>query len=271
MEEVGSGISDMLDIVLDKLENAGKHAGEYGRTLSEASGGLGGDQSPAGLRKMVDGLVGATRAMEERTKTLEGELQRSSEQVSELKTQLDDVRKESRIDPLTGIANRKAFDTELQAAIEDAAETGAALALLDVRHRPFQDLQRHLGPSDRRSGAAPGGQLPVGERQGPRHRRALRRRGIRRHPAPDRPRRRGQPRQPDPLDRAKARSWSRNRPATSWAGSRSRSASPNSRHDDQPRRWCSGPTFASTAPSTPAATAWSAKTNLPSQAEVDAA
>jgi diguanylate cyclase len=146
MEDVGTGISEMLDMVLAKLEAAGKHAGDYGRTLSEVSGGLGDDQSPDGLRKLVDGLLGATHAMEERTKNLEGELQRSSEQVSELKVQLDDVRKESRIDQLTGIANRKAFDTELQAAIDDAAETGAALALLmcDIDHfKTFNDTWGH--------------------------------------------------------------------------------------------------------------------------------
>jgi diguanylate cyclase len=146
MEDVGSGISEMLDMVLVKLETAGKHAGDYGRTLSEVSGGLGDDQSPDGLRKLVDGLLGATRVMEERAKNLEGELQRSSEQVSELKVQLDDVRKESRIDELTGVANRKAFDAELQAAIDEAAETGAALALLmcDIDHfKTFNDTWGH--------------------------------------------------------------------------------------------------------------------------------
>ncbi len=146
MEDVGTGISDMLDAVLDKLEDVGKHAGDYGRALSEASGELNDDHSPAALRKLVDGLLGATRAMEERTSNLEDELQRSSEQVNELKVQLDDVRKESRIDQLTGIANRKAFDAELQAAMEDAAQTGAALTLLmcDIDHfKSFNDTWGH--------------------------------------------------------------------------------------------------------------------------------
>ncbi|HEY0281104.1 MAG TPA: GGDEF domain-containing protein, partial [Rhizomicrobium sp.] len=146
VEDVGSGINEMLDTVLGKLEAAGKHAGDYGRTLSEMSGGLGGDHSPDGLRKLVDGLLGATRAMEERTKSLESELQQSSQQVSELKVQLDVVRKETRIDPLTGIANRKAFDLELQAAIEDAIGSGDALTLLmcDIDHfKTFNDSWGH--------------------------------------------------------------------------------------------------------------------------------
>jgi len=146
MEDVGSSIGDMIDAVLGKLEKAGKDAGEYGRTLSAAGSALGGNQSPAVVAKMIEKLVGATEAMEQRAKALEGELQRSSEQVTELKTQLDTVRKESRTDALTGIANRKTFDTELTEAIADAAVSGDTVALLmcDIDHfKRFNDTWGH--------------------------------------------------------------------------------------------------------------------------------
>lgn len=146
MEDVGKGIAETLDAVLGKLEAAGKDAKDYGRALSAASGELGDDHSPATLRRLMDGLIGATRAMETRTQTLEGELQRSSEQVAELKVQLEDVRKESRLDPLTNIPNRKAFDSELQAAIADAVASGAPVALLmcDIDHfKRFNDTWGH--------------------------------------------------------------------------------------------------------------------------------
>ena len=146
MEEVGSSISGMIDAVLTKLEKAGKDAGEYGRALSAVNGELVGNQSPAAVAKLIDQLVGATQAMETRAKTLETELQRSSAQVNDLKTQLDTVRKESRLDPLTGVANRKAFDLELHAAIEDARETGTSVALLmcDIDHfKRFNDTWGH--------------------------------------------------------------------------------------------------------------------------------
>jgi diguanylate cyclase len=147
MEDVGASIGEMLDAVLGKLEAAGKDAGDYGRALSAAGSEMGGTQSPVAVKKVLDRLIGATQAMETRAKNLEGELQRSSEQVTELKTQLDTVRKESRIDPLTGIANRKTFDTELQAAIEDANESGASVALMmcDIDHfKRFNDTWGHL-------------------------------------------------------------------------------------------------------------------------------
>ena len=146
MDDVGKGISETLDAVLGKLEAAGKDAKDYGQALSVASGELHDDHSPAGLRKLVDGLLGATQAMETRTRNLESELQRSSTQVNELKTQLEDVRKETRVDPLTNIPNRKAFDSELQAAIEDAVANGAPVSLMmcDIDNfKRFNDTWGH--------------------------------------------------------------------------------------------------------------------------------
>src|SRR5215469_2793807 len=80
-----------LNAVLEKIEAAGRDAGDYGRTLSRASGELGTGQSPEDLKKFIDTLMVATRTMEERAVALEGELQRSSEEVSALKIQLDTV------------------------------------------------------------------------------------------------------------------------------------------------------------------------------------
>ncbi len=135
-----------LNAVLEKIEAAGRDAGDYGRTLSRASGELGAGQSPEDLKKFVDTLIGATQAMQERAATLESELQRSSEQVNVLKTQLEDVRKESLTDGLTLVSNRKAFDQEIAAALEEARRTGkpVSLVMCDIDHfKKFNDTWGH--------------------------------------------------------------------------------------------------------------------------------
>jgi diguanylate cyclase len=84
--------------------------------------------------------------MEGRTKTLEKELQQSSTQVGELRSQLDTVRRESLTDPLTGIANRKAFDAELTTAMAEARLHGESLSLFmcDIdRFKTFNDTWGH--------------------------------------------------------------------------------------------------------------------------------
>ncbi len=117
--------------------------------------------------------------MEQRAKSLEGELQASSQQVSELRDKLDDVRKESLTDPLTGIANRKAFDDAVKLAREQMYQDQEELTLLicDIDHfKNFNDTWGHqTGDQVLRLVAG----CLQGKRQRPRYSLALWRRGIR--------------------------------------------------------------------------------------------
>jgi diguanylate cyclase len=145
MDNVGTNMGQAIDAVLVKLEAAGRHAEAYTSQLSAATGGLKANASPADMRKLVEDLISATRAMESKTKVLETELQKSSEQVSELRGQLDDVRKESLTDPLTGIANRKAFDTAMDTAMLALTESeDISLLMCDIDHfKKFNDTWGH--------------------------------------------------------------------------------------------------------------------------------
>jgi diguanylate cyclase len=145
MESVGGDMGSLINDVMDKLESASRDTASYKAALSAATGELGGERSAADLRKLVEGLVAATRAMEQRTKMLEGELQASSEQVNDLRGKLDDVRKESMTDPLTQIANRKAFDEAVKSAQNGVAEgEEVSLLICDIDHfKKFNDSWGH--------------------------------------------------------------------------------------------------------------------------------
>jgi diguanylate cyclase len=135
MESLGGNMGALIEDVLGKLEASARDTAEYKQALSTATGELGGDRPVAELRGMVEGLLAATRAMEQRTKALEGELQASSAQVTELRGKLADVRKESLTDPLTGISNRKAFDEAVSAAAAAAkAREDVTLLMCDIDH-----------------------------------------------------------------------------------------------------------------------------------------
>ena len=147
MSEVGEKVTAELDTVLRLLETAGKDHSAYGKTLSKASGELGvAKMNEASIKTLIDGVVGATRAMEARSKTLELQLKTSSREVNELRDRLESVRKESLTDQLTGISNRKAFDAELRDSVQRAIETGEALSLVmcDIDHfKIFNDTWGH--------------------------------------------------------------------------------------------------------------------------------
>lgn len=146
VQSLGGNMSALIEDVLSKLEISTRETVDYKNALSAATGALGGERSQADLRKLVDGLVAATKAMEWRAKSLEEKLQVSSQQVNDLRSKLDNVRKESLTDPLTGIANRKAFDDALRAAVEQMAgdEEDVALLLCDIDHfKKFNDTWGH--------------------------------------------------------------------------------------------------------------------------------
>jgi diguanylate cyclase len=147
MTELGQKLTAELNTVVQALESAGRDHSAYGNTLSKASGELGHTKlGEAGIKALVDQVIGATRAMEARSKTLELQLQTSSREVNELRDRLESVRRESLTDPLTGIPNRKAFDTELQGSIRHSIETGEPLSLVmcDIDHfKIFNDTWGH--------------------------------------------------------------------------------------------------------------------------------
>lgn len=147
MDAFGSGMHEVIGNVLGRLEVAGRQASDYQNALSAASGELDAeDRSPDALRKLVGDLLAATQQMEKRARTLESELQRSSAQVRDLRAKLDNVRKESLIDPLTGIANRKAFDEAARQVMVERAQTGEPVTLLlcDIDHfKTFNDSWGH--------------------------------------------------------------------------------------------------------------------------------
>jgi diguanylate cyclase len=147
MIELGQKIGAELDGVLKLVEAAGRDQSAYGKTLSKASGELGLTNMPAGaVKSLIDQVVSATRAMEARSKTLEVQLQTSSREVTDLRERLETVRRESLTDALTGIPNRKAFDTELKNGIERSVETGEPLTLFmcDIdKFKAFNDTWGH--------------------------------------------------------------------------------------------------------------------------------
>ena len=147
LTELSAKISTELGSLMKVLNTAGKDQSAYGTALSKASGELDRpDMSETRIKSLIDHVVQATRAMEVRSKTLEMEVKASSQEVTQLRERLESVRKEALTDPLTGIPNRKAFDTELVRAMQHSVEHREPLSLLmcDIDYfKQFNDTWGH--------------------------------------------------------------------------------------------------------------------------------
>ena len=146
LQETTHRIEHELESILKYIGDAGEGASAYGETLANAKGDLLGADSADGLKGALTRLLEDTHKMEELNKQLEEKLEASTEEIGQLRDDLEDMRKEALTDALTGIANRKLFDMELRRAARDAMEGGQELALLllDIDHfKKFNDTYGH--------------------------------------------------------------------------------------------------------------------------------
>ncbi|WP_423067978.1 GGDEF domain-containing protein [Devosia sp. CN2-171] len=147
MSGVSERMSKRIVAVHDAIDTAMTTASAYSASLQIASGDLGAaDLEAAELRKLAGELLAETRRMQDANHQLEMSLQASRDDLDALQRDLDDVRREALLDPLTKIYNRKAFDDGLTRAVIRARETGNHLCLLlvDIDYfKRFNDTWGH--------------------------------------------------------------------------------------------------------------------------------
>ncbi|KKW94142.1 MULTISPECIES: GGDEF domain-containing protein [Sphingobium] len=145
---------EALGTMLDKVEeNLAQFTGlmtesrnsakDYGAALQEEVKGLsaGADSQPILAR-----LVALTRSMVEKTRQVENQLRDNQKQTQLLKSNLDSARRAAEHDHLTGLPNRRAFETVLRDELKLAQEQGQALAVAfcDIDHfKVINDTHGH--------------------------------------------------------------------------------------------------------------------------------
>lgn len=146
LQETGDRLQYTVEQVMRYVKTASGAADSFGKTLDQYSSDLGGTDGTEDMRALVSGLILETQRMAERNRSLEDRLNQSSGEIAELRQNLEVVRREALTDALTGIPNRKFFDTRLRQAARDAMETGEAMSLLiaDIDHfKQFNDTFGH--------------------------------------------------------------------------------------------------------------------------------
>jgi len=147
VSETGGRLHYAIEQVSRFLKSATGDASEFGKTLDQFSSEMGAAaENNDDFRAVVSGLIFETQRMIERNHALEDRLNQSSSEMAELRQNLEEVRREALTDALTGIPNRKFFETRLRQAARDAMESGESLSLLiaDIDHfKQFNDNYGH--------------------------------------------------------------------------------------------------------------------------------
>ena len=116
---------------------------EYGDALEEHVGKL---ESMADAGTIITELADYARAMLKRSRKAESELRQRDAEAAALRQNLDRARRDAEIDYLTGLPNRRAFETELARNFEEALAAGEPLcvAFCDIDHfKAVNDTHGH--------------------------------------------------------------------------------------------------------------------------------
>ena len=146
ISSVSERMSKRIEAVHDAIDTAMTTANTYSGTLQTAAGDLSQNLDGNAVQLMARRLLSETRRMQDANLQLEQKLEASRNDIQELQRDLDDVRREATLDPLTKIFNRKYFDDGLLRAFAEAKNGGAplSLVLIDIDHfKHFNDTWGH--------------------------------------------------------------------------------------------------------------------------------
>ena len=147
IREAGERTQNAIGKLQDVLREAESGYSRYGEALGGFKSNLDGDAPLERLRAAVAAIATETQAIADEHQRLQRRLTETGSALSQLRARLYSARRELMIDSLTGIANRKGFETALADAIAAAQAEGQPMSLLmiDLDHfKSFNDRHGHL-------------------------------------------------------------------------------------------------------------------------------
>jgi diguanylate cyclase len=147
LTDANSALDVELRKVMTLLNEAATGTKTFDKTLTSFNGELAAPKSIEQLKAVVARVANETKTIADQNVKLQKQLTESTQQMTEMRTNLDKVRQESLIDALTEVGNRKFFQDEMARLTREATETGEPLCLLMVDidfFKKFNDSHGHL-------------------------------------------------------------------------------------------------------------------------------
>jgi diguanylate cyclase len=113
----------------------------FGRDLAASAAAISRSADKGARSIMIDEVASITAAMLQRVRTAEARLESTTREANELRKKLEEARDNARRDPLTGLANRRAFEEAYAAQANAGAQL--CIAVCDVDH--FKSVNDRFG------------------------------------------------------------------------------------------------------------------------------
>jgi diguanylate cyclase len=145
-ERAGDQINATLHDVSNLMQNVKDTTGQFTGALQTATSKLSDVEIPEKIRDILQTITNETARMMSYNAELESRLDRSALMMGELKRDMERIRRQAITDGLTGLANRKAFDDQIDRICREGKKTGKifSLVMMDIDHfKTFNDTYGH--------------------------------------------------------------------------------------------------------------------------------
>jgi diguanylate cyclase len=144
LKALQKNVLQVLEAVHNSIAMSGKETSRFEQSFSQHREKLSASNvNVSAVKEVVNSLVEDTQAMQTVSKKLHTQLEQSNNEVEQLRQQLEVAQQSAMTDPLTGLSNRRAFDTQVDECLEEYDT--ACLLVLDIDHfKKFNDTYGHL-------------------------------------------------------------------------------------------------------------------------------
>lgn len=135
-EAINREFEQELASVLKLIDSGVNSSDQFEATLTQIGNGISEKASTDPIDGILLRLIEENRRMAEHSQKLNNGLRESRNQIQKLNQELEDVRSQCMRDPLTKIANRRAFDTRLamETASTESTDEDLCLVIADIDH-----------------------------------------------------------------------------------------------------------------------------------------
>ena len=141
-QRVAEGVRGLLDEMSDSARQAGSQTERFDASLERWNDQV--TQGHAADAEALNQVVSETRQMRSSMVELKSRLASSQVEIERLRREIERARDEALIDVLTGLANRRAFETQLAQCVE-GGDPGSCLIVCDIDHfKRINDSFGHL-------------------------------------------------------------------------------------------------------------------------------
>jgi diguanylate cyclase len=145
--ELSDGLHDAAQALVQQAASGRAAIRDYGEVLAKGVYQLGAEPNRDESIRVISMLTTETLKMSEHNRVLREQLTTTSAKVEKLRRMLADEKQAASTDQLTGLANRRAFNTRVKRALGKLAtesQAPSSLLLLDVDNfKQFNDLYGH--------------------------------------------------------------------------------------------------------------------------------